>query len=435
MSELQERHGAIPHLLLPTGKGLLYSFLMFFLMLYILLSWVPRFSTVGEVPVSAALIPPLIFLLLLVLLKRSFRIHIPIASDRGVIAAIVTTSFFLSVLATLSVLRSPDAFLTTRVSYSHIAGLVIFLTFLLACVNQRRFANVFALMAVMGAFTSAISILSVNVGSLEFMIFRETGRTAALFKHPNQLGMVISSTAPLVVAWIYLRFGVVTAVLGAFLVFAGSVYSGSKTNLVLSAVAMAPVFFAISSTVKNRLLRAISVILFVGFVFLAIPLAINFVEIVSPRAHRLLFSFTSGRVDEIASLMSRFDIWAESIKLALNNPLLGVGAGQPIGMWPHSHNVVLDYFRTLGFPGLLLIVLQLLFVLGYVGKVLFQSRCLPANERLVVIALCWAIFIFILANQSSESFGPNTFPFYWILMGMLIAFRGLCLPRNFVKQG
>ncbi len=91
--------------------------------------------------------------------------------------------------------------------------------------------------------------------------------------------------------------------------------------------------------------------------------AVNIIGILSlsllnPRALTLLQAFFKAGTTH--SLESREGLWSRSIELFLENPVLGVGAGQPIfSHVSHSHNVIIDFSRTLGVPGLLLILVVL----------------------------------------------------------------------------
>ncbi|TIO48930.1 MAG: O-antigen ligase family protein, partial [Mesorhizobium sp.] len=87
-------------------------------------------------------------------------------------------------------------------------------------------------------------------------------------------------------------------------------------------------------------------------------------QFLNPRAYKLLSLQLSG--GEAHSIVSRQRLWSISIDLGLSHPFMGVGAGQWVGdIAPHSHNLFIDYFRTLGVPGLALVVIMVLLVVGY----------------------------------------------------------------------
>lgn len=393
-------------------------------MIFVALTFAPRFTSVGDVSLSVVLTIVWLFASAANALSWGST-GLPVASrDSRLYAIFLFCCFALSVFSLASALYAEDPFRTMRTSYFQMLGAITTLVIASSCRDWRRLEKIISVVAIAGLVSAAFSIMSLHVPGMEGLIFRETGRTSGLFKHPNQLGMALSSVAPLVVGWSFARWGVGASLTCAAILFVGSVYSGSKTNLVLTMIAVAPVFLVMTRAIANRYLRTLSIFGTIGLIAIAAPIAAEFVAMISPRAYRILYGLTIGDTSEAGSLMTRLTLWNESIDLGLSNPLLGVGAGQPIGAWPHSHNVFMDYFRTLGVPGLLMVAIQIAAACSFSVKasmLAISGNQLTVALRVYLFASASSVVIFIISNQSSESFGPNTVPLLWIYLGILLA--------------
>ena len=153
----------------------------------------------------------------------------------------------------------------------------------------------------------------------------------------------------------------------------------------------------------------------------------------NPRALRIMLTFLS-QDGEVASLVSRDQLWKYSFQQFLLDPVTGQGAGQPINIFfreesvPHSHNVLLDYLRTLGAPGFLM----MLTVLGTAATLsvatIFRALRATASarrHRVLCIGLAVGALSYIAANMSSDSMGPSTSPFFWLVLFLGLAARSL----------
>ncbi len=162
----------------------------------------------------------------------------------------------------------------------------------------------------------------------------------------------------------------------------------------------------------------------------ALQMALVILQSLNPRAYRLLMTQVSG--GEAHSMVSRERLWTISIDLGLAHPFTGVGAGQPIGdIAPHSHNLFIEYFRTLGVPGVGLITIMVLLIVIFLVSAVVptlmghgESRhATVTNVMLLGSAVC--VWNYLVANQMSDSFGPSTAPFFWIPLALLIAYRSM----------
>ena len=210
----------------------------------------------------------------------------------------------------------------------------------------------------------------------------------------------------------------------------GLLYSGSKANLFLT-VATSGVFLFIMGAksfkgVERTFVLFLSII---GFAAIAI-IGIMVLQVVNPRAFRLITVFFDPD-QTLPSLEARRQLWDIAIATFLANPLTGEGAGQfmrePIypKVVSHSHNLFLDYARTLGAPGLVLIfVLVSTVLLSVITTVIgLLNQDMSRGMRALVLGSAIGSGNYVVANFSSESFGPSTSPFFWLLLFLFFALR------------
>ncbi|MGI9423067.1 MAG: O-antigen ligase family protein, partial [Hyphomicrobiaceae bacterium] len=166
---------------------------------------------------------------------------------------------------------------------------------------------------------------------------------------------------------------------------------------------------------------------------LVMVLGLATLEVFNPRALRILEQFLMGG-GQVKTLVARELLWDYSLDQFLKDPVLGEGAGQKLNLWykeikeqiPHSHNVIADYMRSLGFPGLAAISLVLLtsYCVFFSTIILaYQARLSDVSHRLTAVGLCIGGGSYIFANMSSDSFGPTTSPFFWIVVYMAVFMR------------
>ncbi len=284
------------------------------------------------------------------------------------------------------------------------------------------------------AVTSAVSLLGYEIGFLRDIIFRGTDRAAGFFKNPNQFGMAISTTVPAVMALLLgaperRRFRIACLVL----MLLGLVASGSKTNFLLAWGTLLAVLcghaWIFYSGLRRYLMLALSVLGSVAFA------GLGFVVIrqINPRALDIMLAFFSGG-GEVDSLLTRSFLWVYSIDQFLADPILGQGAGQRIDIFyrdadvSHSHNVLLDYMRTLGAPGAMVMAVMIgtvsIICLMSILKALRSDSGAP-EARLLCLGLSLSSLSYVAANMSSDSFGPSTSPFFWVFTFLSFATRSL----------
>lgn len=122
-----------------------------------------------------------------------------------------------------------------------------------------------------------------------------------------------------------------------------------------------------------------------------------------------------------AGIVSRMNLWVQSIELIKANPFIGVGQGNfqnafkrvsdasLVEIFNDAHNLFINVAATTGIPAFLILV----FIFALVLLVSFRNFWL--NNSL----LSWAIFVGLIALLISCFFNPVSIPI-WILLGVLI---------------
>ena len=88
----------------------------------------------------------------------------------------------------------------------------------------------------------------------------------------------------------------------------------------------------------------------------------------------------------------------------------------------HAHNLVLDYFKGIGFFGAVAICLLCLTIFFRAGVKWLRMIWSGSDDTDKRILACYvAAVIYVLCNQMSDCFGPSTIGFLWAvyLVGVL----------------
>lgn len=353
------------------------------------------------------------------------------------ISVVLTCAGFLIIWSLLSALGTPAPLRASRYIATLLAAFAVY--FLVrGTVTRPRISLYIDLLATGLAVSAFASLLAYQIDGLHEIIFRDTDRAAGFFKNPNQFGMAISTTMPAVMALLLAeRRRRPLRVACLLLMLLGLVASGSKTNLLLAWGAMLVVLCSHSVIWHSGARRIGMMVFYLAGSLLFAGLGVIALSLLNPRALVIMSEFFSGE-GKIDSLMTRSFLWAYSFDQFLTDPILGQGAGQRIDIFyreadvSHSHNVLLDYMRSLGAPGLLGVTVMI----GAVVYVCLSSilRALratsgPAPARLICLGLSLSSLNYVAANMSSDSFGPSTSPFFWVFAYLAFAARGLMPPR------
>lgn len=352
------------------------------------------------------------------------RVH---RNEAALAAALLTTAGLIIILSLLSMLYTGNPMRTMRAVFAQIFGFATIPA--IAAISSRPNGAV-----VVDRLVTAMIIMSTATACLVIVGFgsaRFADRAAGYFKHANQLGIAMSAALPLLAARLMISRQHRLLLLGGLIaVLLGLVKSGSKTNFVVAVIGLGLFFVLYAIYLAVRRQRPLAIIAGAVAAPLAFQAALLLLQSLNPRAHRLLTTQLSG--GEAHSIISRERLWSISIDMGLAHPFTGVGAGQPIGgIAPHSHNLFIEYFRTLGVPGVALITVMVLLVLTYlviaivstlVGK---GGSTYAKSTNVMVLGTAVCVWNYLLANQMSDSFGPSTAPFFWIPLALLIGYRGM----------
>ncbi|MBS3651694.1 O-antigen ligase family protein [Pseudaminobacter sp. 19-2017] len=352
------------------------------------------------------------------------RLH---RTEAAFATAVLTTSTAIIVLSLLSMLHADNPIRTMRAVFAQVFGFALIPAVLVISMRPDGFEAVDRIVLaviVMSVVTSCLVML--GMGDARF-----SDRAEGYFKHANQLGIALSAGLPLVAAVLVISRKYRVLLWGCLAaVVLGLVKSGSKTNFIVGISGLGIFFglYGIYLTIRRQ--RPLSIIAGVLTAPLLLGASVLTLQFLNPRAYRLLTVQLTG--GEAHSIVSRERLWSISIDLGLLHPFTGVGAGQPVGdIAPHSHNLLIEYFRTLGVPGLALIIVMVLLVATYlISAILLTLNAKGASEHtgkadVMVLGSAVSVLNYVVANQMSDSFGPSTAPFFWLPLALLMFYRGL----------
>jgi hypothetical protein len=284
------------------------------------------------------------------------------------------------------------------------------------------------------AFTCLLSLMAYFEPHLQAMIFQDTDRAFGFFKNPNQFGMALSTVLPVALAVLLgqRRRRLARAACLGFLLF-GLVASGSKANLLISSLTFVFMLCSYSIVAFSGPKRVYMIGLSVVATALLVAGGVVLLNLFNPRALRLMLAFLE-QDGELHSLVSRSHLWQYSFDQFMITPIRGQGAGQPIIVFyrneavPHSHNVLLDYLRTLGAPGCFSLLIILATAAGTsvaTAIAALRARGAKPQHRMLCVGLAVGCVSYIAANMSSDSMGPSTSPFFWLVLFLGFSARTL----------
>lgn len=260
-------------------------------------------------------------------------------------------------------------------------------------------------------------------------------RAAGFFKHPNQLGIVAAMLFVFFLSGsLTQRFRRASYNIAALVCLAALFVSGSKTNLAIALLISSLAVLFRAGFEPDPRKAALSLALNYAVVAVIALIAGAILVGVNPRAAEVLASVFGGDTDisQYRTILERGALWGESWRAFVDSPIYGIGAGQlTAGGTPHSHNIFFDALRTTGFVGFFLILLFHALVIGYVlaslrvagglARIPGSLLARPANQGAFVGCLA-GMLSYLAANQISDSFGPSTLPFFYLLFAFSLTF-------------
>jgi hypothetical protein len=388
----------------------------------VLTLWAPALTSVGDLNLNF-LITSLLAVAILAI--KGDRPNL-LSADRAAFGAVVGAALFLAAFSLLSFLWAELPFRVFRVGYGQAFCAIILLLFVRF--HDSRLQSIVINNLVAGVLISSfLAIAGSSVPAISSALGVSGDRTAALFKHSNQLGIALSLTFPLMIGFLFTwKKSSILALVGIAVSFLGLALSGSKTNILLAgASATVTVITILFINEYHRRRPLIMLITFLGL-GISVVSAAAVLEAVNPRSTRIITNFAQG--GEVQSLQIRQGVHAAAVEEGLANPLGGVGAGQYTSgrRYPHSHNVFLDYFRTLGIPGLAGVTIQISAVLLLAASALRLALVDTMGDRRQRIMMACAAFgaiNYLSSNQFSDSFGASTLPLFWLCVALIFSFR------------
>ncbi len=413
---------------------------VYFATLYVALLAVPALIDLpGGAPL--ALVVMLVGLPIWYEAARARRTPFDAAANRA-ITVVLACAGFLIVWSLLSTFGAAQPLRASRYLSTLASGFAIYLL-VRGTVTRQRVARYVDIVAGTLALSAIVSLLAYDIAPLHQIVFKGTDRAAGLFKNPNQFGMAISTSIPAAMALLLSgRRRRLFRLLCLFLMLLGLVASGSKTNLLLAWGAINAMLLGYAVIAHSGVKRIGMMTLYLACSAALTGLGVLALNFLNPRALGLLTQFFNSQ-QELDSLTTRGFLWSYSIDQFLADPFLGQGASQRIDIFyreadvSHSHNVLLDYMRTLGAPGLLPVTVMIgtvvLLCLWSMAGSLRRTGAAP-SARLICFGLSLSPLIYVAANMSSDSFGPSTSPYFWLFAYLSFAARRLLSSPNAGKR-
>lgn len=419
------------------------------LTLFVLL-WIPNIRVLpAEVPSHAFVV---------VLLGIWFVIRFlfsPSAIDYRLLPGfllIVCSGVFLAIWSVASAGWSEEPFRVFRITYSMLSGLIAMLAIMQYASSSERLQFVVK-GYVIGTLCLAFFLIAIRwIPGLDLIILVVRGATAhdaielrdrfaGFFKQANQYGIALSTSFAPCLAYMLsqhkhgrlirlaLWSGLGFIVVSIFL-------SGSKANILLSLLLALAVAGHIAVDEKDFTKVVMRFILIGAVLVAAVAIGAFLLNWLNPRAFDMLSTFLSGDVQGVSSLRTRSFIWEASIDAGLENPLRGTGAGSYILGYSHSHNVLLDYFRGMGFPGLFALLACLAGIAKGALYAFSRARAFKSAPAIFVGLLggATAAVGYIASNMSSDSFGPSTIMFLFINLGLVFAAANLSIKMQVIRR-
>jgi len=380
--------------------------------------WAPRSLDSGDMSISFAVPFVLAFWALTQPAWRgSFRRALHGRYGRGLSLEALSVGVII-LMAFLSMLVSPEPLRAFRVILPMAyAACTLILLSRMSSGAQRR--TVFALLF-SGTLVFGVSILLSQFGAGRALVMRDY-RFIAFFENPNQLGVAVMAVWPLAIAFLLNARTTILRLSSALilLILLTAIFmSGTKTALALGFVSGALTWLyhgSRSGSLDKTLFRL--TIIFCALV-LAVPVTLWILSWATPDFFKRVNSILTYGLWEFPSMKTRDIVWQDSIRVGLDHPLIGGGAGTQVYHYAHSHNMFLDYFRGMGIFALAAAVVLVTSAVSRGANFLLctlpKGQVDRESDTIVAGMYLGAIF-YLIGNQLSDSFSPTTAYLFWIM--------------------
>lgn len=416
-----------------------YRFTTGLFLFWCVLAWIPDITRLGGSDIGAS---ELVMMLLVVLLCVCKLQHFGSIDYRASKLRVLITSFliFLFLWGILGVYLADDLFRSGRMFLGLTQGLILllFVTYILHYQNLLQIVKIGIAMLVLSVLICWVAQFQ---SDLRQIVFHGKDRAYAMFKHSNQFGIVLAMLVPMASLFVFCgrKSQVIYGLIVLALLFYGLALSGSKTNIII-AIAMLSITVVYSIATRSR--RLMLVIVCPIFALLLFYFSLPILELINPRAASIINNFILYGGDGAHSVRQRSYLWDYSLSTIIRSPWFGEGTGQKFfangELTNHSHNIFLDFGRTIGIPGIVgisAIVFSSVFI--SVRTLLIIRKKQQTYSILVLAGSCFAVISYVLSNQMSDSFGPVTSFFFWLCLGIVLRRRDMCSNKyvHYVKAG
>lgn len=338
---------------------------------------------------------------------------------------------FLAVMSVLSLVNAEEPIRGFRIIFPSLVPFAIYAHLIVVRYHEPRFLEwtpriLIASALLFSTFPLLLSMVFPPARDYLFGVYRMRGFLENSIQHSIALAVVLPLAINFLLASKGLRnraIGIVIVVAIAYTLFR----AGSKTALAVS-LAFAFLLYAIvaiRSRKATRILVAsvISIAIGLFLYFFGLPLA----EMINPIMAEKLRSVFEGGVTNYQSIESRRLLWDEAIEQGKRHWLIGSGAGEKVLGVSHAHNLVLDYFKSIGVFGATAVTLLCLTIFTRtLAKGFSVARGRGGGEDILAFACYLSATVYTICNQLSDSFGPSTVGFLWTvyLTGFALDRRG-----------
>jgi len=248
---------------------------------------------------------------------------------------------------------------------------------------------------------------------------RIVGYNAPLTQNPNDLALTLNLLLPFSVAHLIRARGalarsILTGVV--LLVTAAIVLTFSRAGFLALATMLALYLWKLSRSTQRHWALVMVLVALLSVAFLP-----------GSYIHRI-GTITNMQTDRSGSSQARWDGMVAATRLALQHPLLGVGAGMNIlalneargPLWKEVHNVYLEYGADLGLPGLALFLALLGSCWSRMRRTQRAAEGAPGFEDLFQYSV--AVEASLAAFAVAGMFHPVGYHFYfYIIAGLAVA--------------
>lgn len=391
--------------------------------LFIIVSWMPRITTIGDSDIGiGALLLVVMVPLILVLPTRSV-----VDSSAWKLRLIILLALgFVIFWGYLGMYRLDNPLRAGRLLLSLGQGIILILV-VSQLLSTRAISFSLGVCLCMLALSSILSLYGYLGGQPVELTYLDRDRSSGFFKNPNQYGIIASMAVPFAAAFYFQHQ---RKLLASFVLFAAAtslLLAASKTNIFIGLALLFAVMIVgfINARRAGFLLMIVPIMTLLIWVF-GLPI----LEFFNPRAAAILTQLITSKSIEGSTVAQRYELWQYSLDVIRNFPLFGEGTGQPINVitqvLSHSHNVFLNLGRTTGIPGMVGGLVFILVACWLAIRTIVRVSAVPdaigsrLHGRAFLIGAGFAVLSYVLSNQMSDSLGPSTSVFLWLSVGVLL---------------